>query len=293
MTPGATCGPGARTVFVFGGSTVWGTGAPDWGTLPAYLQAELQRPSDHAVCVVNYGESAYVSTQSVTQLLLLLQSGKVPQLVLFYEGWNDAYSAYQSGTANAHENYEQLAASFEGGGRRPEGNALVRAVEGTHLFSVTRYLVAQLTHHADKPLPLKTYASMGITADALAAEVATTYFANYEIVDALAHQYGFEYAFLWPPYIRIGPKPLVAAEQTIAQSVDPALDRLYQLVHQRVRESAARHPRLVDLSRAFDAHPELLWLDEVHVTPVGNQLLAASIVATMTPEWRARAKTED
>src|SRR5207248_2759198 len=65
LTPGAVCRPSSFKVFVLGGSTVWGTGSADWNTLPAYLQKELQRVSAKPTCVVNFGESAYVSTQSV------------------------------------------------------------------------------------------------------------------------------------------------------------------------------------------------------------------------------------
>jgi len=284
LTPGANCGSGARKVFVFGSSTVWGTGAPDWGTLPAYLQTELQAHTNNAVCVVNYGESAYVSTQSLFQLLLLLQSGSVPNLVLFYEGLNDAYAAYQSGIANAHENYDQLAASFEGGGRPAEEGAVAYAVKRTSLFRVSRNLLAGLTHHLDEPSRLKTYQSLGIDSGAVATGVAKEYLNNYAIVDALAKKYGFEYRFIWPPYIRTGHKQLVAAEQTISGRIDPALDRLYQSVYKRVSASAAAHPRLVDMTNVFDGSHDLLWIDEVHVTPVGNRMLAAAIAAMLTTD---------
>src|SRR6266849_4077207 len=45
LTPGADCsaGAGSYRVFTFGGSTMWGTGSPDWGTIAAYLQAGLER----------------------------------------------------------------------------------------------------------------------------------------------------------------------------------------------------------------------------------------------------------
>ncbi len=125
LTPGAVCGSSSFKVFVLGGSTVWGTGSADWNTLPAHLQTELQGVSARPVCVVNFGESAYVSTQSVLQLLLQLQAGNVPDLVISYEGYNDAFSAYQSGRAGVHENLAQLAASFEGT-KRVEQSAIGR-----------------------------------------------------------------------------------------------------------------------------------------------------------------------
>src|SRR5262249_10483737 len=93
VTPGANCSANSYKVFAFGGSTMWGTGSPDWGTIPAYLQAGLEALRGKSVCVMNFGESAFVSTQGVIQLILELQSGNVPHLVIFYDGVNDVYAA--------------------------------------------------------------------------------------------------------------------------------------------------------------------------------------------------------
>ncbi len=68
-TPGANCSATSYKVFTFGGSTMWGTGAPDWGTIATYLQAGLESLRDKPVCVVNFGETAFVSTQSIIELL--------------------------------------------------------------------------------------------------------------------------------------------------------------------------------------------------------------------------------
>src|SRR5262245_3671445 len=116
-TPGAVCGAGSYKVFTFGGSQMWGTGSPDWGTIPAYLQAGLAKRQGRPVCVVNFGESAYVSTQSVITLLTRLEAGDVPDLTLFYDGPNDAYAAYQSGRTTDHGNIQEIVRMFEHRGK--------------------------------------------------------------------------------------------------------------------------------------------------------------------------------
>jgi hypothetical protein len=100
-------------VFAFGGATMWGTGSPDWETIPAYLQAGLEARRGKPVCMVNFGESSFVSTQEVIQLLLQLESGNVPHLVIFYDGINNIYAAYQSGQAGVHENLDPIAAKLQ------------------------------------------------------------------------------------------------------------------------------------------------------------------------------------
>jgi hypothetical protein len=65
VTPGADCSAHSYEVFSFGGSTMWGTGSPDWGTIPAYLRADFTALRDGPICVMNFGESAFVSTQAL------------------------------------------------------------------------------------------------------------------------------------------------------------------------------------------------------------------------------------
>jgi hypothetical protein len=113
MTPGAECTDGSFKVFAFGGSTMWGTGAPDWATIPAYLQSGIKALKDGPICVTNFGESGFTSTQSVIELMVQLQTGNIPDVTISFDGLNDVYVAYQSGRPGGNENDDQLAARFE------------------------------------------------------------------------------------------------------------------------------------------------------------------------------------
>jgi hypothetical protein len=113
LTPGANCTPGSYKVFTFGGSTMWGWGTPDWGTIPAYLQAGLESLREEPVCVVNFGEVAYVSTHDLIELMIQLRSGNVPDLVIFYDGLNDVIASGASGKAGVHQNLDGIALRFK------------------------------------------------------------------------------------------------------------------------------------------------------------------------------------
>jgi hypothetical protein len=90
-----------------------GMGAPDWGTIPAYLQKHLQAISREPICIVNFAENAYVSTQNMIELILLLEAGSIPDVVIFYDGVNEVLAANQSGRAMLHQNYSDISARFE------------------------------------------------------------------------------------------------------------------------------------------------------------------------------------
>jgi len=78
LTPGADCSATSFKVFTFGASEMWGTGSPNWGTIPANLQKGLAKLRQGPVCVMNFAESAYVVMQDVIMLLMQLRSDNVP-----------------------------------------------------------------------------------------------------------------------------------------------------------------------------------------------------------------------
>jgi len=256
-------------VFAFGGSTMWGTGSPDWGTIPAYLQAVLAKREGRPVCVVNFGESAYGSTQSVIMLLTRLHAGDVPDLALFYDGPNDVFTAYQSGRTTVHANSERIARVFEHHG---DTSPLAESLDGSALFRLSKGLVNRLAQ-APPPSTL-TYETMGIDRTALTEAVVRTYLDNYNVVDALAHKYGFKYAFFWPPYISAGKKHLTEEEEALKREVDRSLARLYASVYHTMESRIPQYANLHSLSSIFDGHDSLIWIDDAHVTPVGNELIA-------------------
>jgi hypothetical protein len=76
--------PGAVTVAVVGGSTTFGTKVVDSDSWPWLLQQQL----GDGYAVVNYGVPGYTTAENIIQMALLVPEVQ-PQVVVFYEGWND------------------------------------------------------------------------------------------------------------------------------------------------------------------------------------------------------------
>ena len=282
VTPGADCSAKSFKVFTFGESTMWGTGSPNWGTIPAYLQAGLQKLRHGPVCVVNFGETAYVSTQGVITLLMQLQSGNVPDLVVFYDGPNDIYAAYQSGRAGVHQNLDQVAARFE---RRQDPLTVVDRLRGSYSYSLIENLISRLTivkpgQNEETPSELVTYESMGIDVATLSDLIVQDYFGNYRIVSALAQKYGFKHFFFLQPIVSMGSKPLTTEEQEMKHrlEMEDALNKLYTSVYQTVKLESSKHQNLYYMAHIFDGYDSLIWIDESHVTPIRNQLIAQKML---------------
>jgi lysophospholipase L1-like esterase len=274
-TPSANCAANAKKVYVFGGSAMWGWGAPDWGTIPAYLQNKLQATNKKPVCVVNFGENAYVSTQSLIQLQLLLGEGQVPDLVIFYSGVNEVIAASQSGQTILHQNFTDIAARFQN-----REYSIVRWFKNFNAFRLFNMLVAQFDSPGNNKDVLQNS-----DIDELADAVSRIYLNNYRIIRALAEAHQFDYYLFWQPHILIGNKPLNSHEQNMitglnwVYNMDPALIRLFRATYAIIEREAPNYEHMYYMGYVFDKTESQLWIDTWgHVTPVGNKLVADEMI---------------
>ena len=277
-TPGAECEPQSYRIFLFGGSAMWGWGAPDWGTIPAYLQTELQAIRPKPVCVVNFGEQAYVSTQSLIQLMLLLEAGDIPDMVIFYDGVNEVLAASQVGQPIIHQNFRETATIFE-----DSQPSLIKGLQTLNSFTLFQMVISQLhlfqRENASQP-------TTPVATGQLAEAVVQAYLSNYKSVAALAESYGFDYYFLWQPYILTGNKPLTSEEQAMITGLnwvfvlDQETSDLFVTTYERVALEAADLKNFYSMVGAFDQYETQIWIDTWgHVTPIGNQIIAKEIIA--------------
>jgi len=282
VTPGADCREGSFKVFAFGESSMWGTGSPDWATIPANLQKGLEKTSRGPVCVVNFAESAYVLMQDIITLIVQLQAGNKPDLVVFYNVEGDAYAAYQAGKAGVTQNLDQMAARFE----NANPPTFLDRLKATSSYALIDTIVGKLTiaNPGQKPTPsrLLTYETMGIDLQTLSHSLAQNYFGEYQIVDALSRKYGFKFLFFLPPHLLLGDnKPLTVEEQQMKRDAesDPAFKNLLTATYQNIESESSKFPNIYPLDHVFDHYDSLIWIDAGHVTPTGNEIVAEKILA--------------
>lgn len=278
-TPGAECLPDSFRIYVFGGSSVWGWGSPDWGTIPAHLQKKLSGLHDGPVCVVNYGENAFVSTQDVIQLMMLLERDDVPDVVIFIDGVNEVLAASQNGKPVVHQNFKQVAALFE-----EPGHPLASWLKSLNTAVLMKAVLEQLGPASD-PRSSDTE----IPSDRLATSIVQSYMNNYRIVGALAGAYGFKYYFFLQPFILAGKKPLTEEERAMLTGLswwfdlNSAVADLFKATYGQIISVSHDHDHLYSLVGVFDGKRDQIWLDTLgHITPVGNEHVADAIIEKMT-----------
>jgi lysophospholipase L1-like esterase len=262
---------GALDIQVFGGSTAWGWGAPDDATIPSLISRSLAQTLSTPVHVTNRAQFGYVSTQGLIALTLDLRAGRVPDAVVFYDGVNDVFSAYQAGRAGDPKNEWRRREDFESVRR-----AFQRRLAG-HLATV------KLVRRAFAPDP-----EPPVDPARLAAEVVRAYAGNLRVVESMAAAFGFEVRFYWQPTVWL--KSGLTPYERAAGEHYAYLEALYRAAAAEIaaHPELSRNPRFGDLGKILADREEPLFLDFCHIGPAGNRIVAEQIAADLAEALRRR-----
>ena len=256
-------------IWMFGGSTLYGSGVPDWATISSLLATELNKTPKRCVAITNFGTEAYNSNQELLLLLEQLKAGRRPDVVILYDGVNDSYTGvYQPGIATAHMQYTQISARVE--------SKLVGKLEFLR-HSYALQLARRLALFKQKQDPKAMEAETKLKA----MQTLDNYEANLRMVRALAGIYHFQVYAFWQPSLAYGSKPIVPYEAELirvdANSPDGSALKPMRFAYQEAERRAAANSDFVFLGNILDSEQKPLYLDEWHLGPKGNELIAHAI----------------
>ena len=288
ITPGASRDPDAFMVFMLGGSAMWGACVSDSCTIAAYLQRDLGELIDRPVAVYNLAQNAHSSTQELIELVLQLRNGNIPDLVIFYDGFNDVCCSYETGVAGVHASLELVAGRVEG---TAEALGIMPVWETVLSRTNTWLLVTSLRAKGFLPEETQedyTNRTMGIDYDSLTSETVSIYYGNCRVVEALAESYGFDYLIVWQPNMWIGDKLLTDREQDFYETgnsllpwiSDPAFREMLEASYDLYEESITDSTRYFSFRSIFDEIEYEVYNDccGVHVTAKANEMIAEKFI---------------
>jgi hypothetical protein len=106
-----------KVIWMLGGSTLFGMGVPDMETIPSHLSRELNAAGSGCFVVLNLGMEGYLTNQELILLVEALKTGQRPDMVVFYDGVNEAYAAAAPGVPGRptpHLEFQSIKARVEG-----------------------------------------------------------------------------------------------------------------------------------------------------------------------------------
>lgn len=287
VTPGAACGQGAFTVFVFGGSVAFGFGVADTETIPALLQRGLEERLHKPVCVRNLAQLSWTSTQETVALLRELQEGRSPDLAIFIDGFNDVNVRGGDGVGGRSS-----------GDMDYDGRAVwIRST--THAGWIAAREVARSTHlslllgwarerlrapETDARPPAAAQVALPSPEAVLRA-----YLTNHDTVRLLASAHGFRAAWFWQPTLWVKDTRTPDEELLLQDAAPPdGVPGLFDAVYRAAAAEARTRDGLTYLGGIFDGTSSM-YVDDVHVVRAGNARIAEAIVDVVAPPERPSA----
>ncbi len=272
----SSCEAQNYAIWIFGNSSLWGTGVPDWFTIPSLL-AKKYEDAGRKVCVKNFGEKGWVSTQELIELMLSLkQAAQKPDLVIFYDGVTDSYLPYQSNVSDAHFNFLQTKNAFEGLGNNGASLKYLKRTNTYRTLMELRSMLVGTGAAVDRAhfTPQQLNSMAEITYD--------NYLKNIRLADLLAQSYGFHCVFFWQPTLLAGHKLLTPDEIRLRQSElrdHPGGDAVVQTTYNLFENY--RKEDFFDLANIFDKNTDALFVDFSHTGPAGNQIIADKMFSVL------------
>ena len=270
--PSTPSAPALR-VRLYGGSTMWGEPLRENRTIAAEIARRLQLLAGQGarVEVTNLGESGYVFTQEVVQLLLDLRDGVRPDVVLFYDGLNDVAATIQQGAAGTPQNERNREADFALGRALERGYYPAGPLrEAGPIEELARQVFDRLEFVVWIRSKKHATVSPMLTPDSVAVLTVRAYANTVREVEALAAQFGFTPVYVWQANLHASEKRLDPYEQNLRVQIQR--DRLHhtaQGAHQRIPallDSAMRDVasgRFVNESGLFKDDPNPVFVDRV------------------------------
>ena len=253
--------PSAKDVGFFGGSTMWGTGVVDNGTIPAHFDSMTDNYR-----VTNYGQRGWRIRQSLAELVNLYDQGELPDIAIFYAGTNDAAIgcdlAFGPGLNETHEApYMREMVSNRESPSYLYRNFIVPA------WDTFKRLSGRQRVESDRQCDVDPER---------AEQVALSTFRNWQLAKLIMESEGREfYAFL-EPVAAVGQPNLSYLE------LNPDILAQYPPVYQRLQELIAAEGDgwAFDISDALDGDNQY-YLDHSHISDEGNAVIAQRILAEL------------
>jgi len=266
-----------KSVFLFGGSAMFGAGVPDQYTIASLLSRLLNRPEGRTYYqVTNWGTNAFTLEQDFKLFVNEARNGNRPAIAVFYNGANDAYaSVFSPGKTGWYLNAAEI-----------ESRLLVRAPFFRPLLFHYGKQAWQIVKTAGQRSPREGRSAhyMSDYSNRAAAFV-TFYTETVRMIDSLCGLYGVRCYFFVQPYLLAGDKPLeefegamVSHPSLLAVGSFDETEGMYQARAMRAAydamENLKAQARLYNLFRIFDRVAEPIYIDHIHLSAAGNSAVA-------------------
>lgn len=268
---------GVLRVLMLGGSTMWGFTARDSFTIPALTAARLAALGVPNARVDNLAQAAFNTTQEASTLLLEVARGRIPDVVVLLDGYNDIATALKYRDPGHTYGEENTSRQIELGRR-----TFWQEVAGFGRYSS---LISGLR---SKLMPDSMPAAMRRATLAETCGATGRYYAGIaRQVEAVGQAHGFPVVYFHQPLHTTTAKPLSTWERGLLNR--PGMRECTDSVD--VAMASRLGTSYVSLRGVFGADTVTRFVDEnAHITEAANGEVADRLAQVIAPLLQAKAR---
>lgn len=250
-------------VVFLGGSSMWGYGADDANTIPALFAKNAKG----RYRTMNLGESDYNAFQGYLFLKLQIIDGLKPDVVVSYDGINDAIVLMHGLRPFSHDKEDKIIAALKGMDTEQR-----KALSFDHFF--LEPIKSLISYYKSKYSDSKNNADF--IPDALVEQTAKALLEGWLSTRDLAQQNGAYFVAVLQPNPAMGKPYLKHLKLDEAALTDYKIFYLAVLKLLQTPEYQKLRNNVLVLTDAFDSE-EYIYIDHCHVSPNGNKIIAEKI----------------
>lgn len=276
-----------RTIWFFGGSTMRAASTTFDKSIPSLVARDLNATGGKlAYNCFNFGVNSFNSLLEVKYFQkLLIEFPAKPNLVVFYDGANDANYFAVQGSAYAHEGRERVRGLLES--YYKTGVGLLKPLTAAYYASFTRELLEKLTYTARAVSPddpeLALFVDLTVKRYDFIERVAALYGSRFLLF--LQPLYWVETCPDLPPELRAAEGGLITTGGRLAM-----VRENFTTVYAALAKALAGRPYFVDIRDALCSRRAPAYeADGVHNTDAGRDIVARA----MLPAIRDRLASLD
>ena len=253
----------SQVIRFFGGSTIWGTGVDDNGTIPAFFNQLNPTTKVH-----NHGESGFVSRQNLARLVNILNQNEAVNTVVFYDGFNDIDHLCRKEVGyNSHDRAMQINGFIETAKSIESNRYLIERFLNLVFVKFTKMYFSGTDNETRNG-----HYKCCLDEETL-EHVASTLCNNWMLAHQICQARGIEFHAILQPSAFVG-EPIFDERFRIIRTdcMPEVYPRIYEMVHERMKSFDWYH----DLRSVLNGTGPW-YIDACHVSDPANEIIAKEI----------------
>ncbi len=276
--PSAQAAEKAKHIWMMGGSTTRCERVPPEQSIASFLSQRLNSDERQQPTVVtNLGENTFNSVLEIKYLQkLLMESSRPPDLVIFYDGFNDCMYFNEYRNPHAHHAYRRLQGPIES--YRGIGLGLFKPLTSALYNSFTLETYDRLRQAVDPLQP----DDPGLLEESRAVQ------RRYAHAQRLAAAYGAKFLVFWQPVIWMETGKVDPEVRKREGKLAIMKNRFWQfkqnfaIIYQTLAAHLHDEPYFTHFQNVLCPRPERVHdPDGVHLNEIGNRMVAEAMVPVL------------